>query len=100
MSARPFLRTARVDVSARKTYDLIDEPVGPEYDALLDTAMAQCSTIVLTVRPDGAEPKARTVAGELGPHLLQETMSGPVMRYRLSRDTLAILKRSARGLYG
>lgn len=99
MSPRPFLRTARVDISARKTYDLIDEPTGPEYDALLESALTQCSTMVLTVHPNGEEPRARAVVDELGPHRLQDRAGGPVLRYRLSRDTVAILKRSARGLY-
>jgi hypothetical protein len=99
MPPRPFLRTARVDISARKTYDVIDEPTGPEYDALLESALTQCSTVVLTVRPNGEEPRARAVVDELGPHRLQDGATGPVFRYRLSRDTVAILKRSARGLY-
>jgi hypothetical protein len=99
MATRPFLRSTRVDVSARKTYDVIDEPVGPEYDALLDSALTQCSTLVLTMRHDGEEPRARAVVDELGPHRLQDGAQGPVLRYRLSRETVAILKRSARGLY-
>jgi hypothetical protein len=99
MATRPFLRSTRVDVSARKTYDVIDEPVGPEYDALLESALTQCSTLVLTMRHNGEEPKARAVVDELGPHRIQDGAQGPVLRYRLSRETVAILKRSARGLY-
>ena len=99
MSARPFLRNSRVDISARKTYDVIDEPAGPDYDALLDSALTHCSTVVLTEQSTGASPKARAVTDQLGPHRLQEGAQGRMLRYRLSRDTVAILKRSARGLY-
>jgi hypothetical protein len=97
MSTRPLLRTSRSDVSARKTYDLIDEPVGPEYDALLDSALTQCATVVLTV-PGGMQ---HPVLEELADHL-QEQPAGTgrrVHRYRFNRDSVQPLKRAARALY-
>ena len=36
---QPLLRTSRSDVSARKTYDLLDEPTGPDYAGLLECAL-------------------------------------------------------------
>jgi hypothetical protein len=95
---RRFVRTARVDVSARKIYDVIDEPVGPEYDALLDSALTQCSTLVLRVRPDDLEPTASAVLEQLEPHR-QPAPGGTVARFALDRATVSILKQSARGLY-
>ena len=91
------MRTARVDVSARKIYDVIDEPVGPEYDALLDSALTQCSTVVLSVRPDTLEPAANEVLDKLEPH--RRASGGAVARFALDRDTVTILKQAARGLY-
>jgi hypothetical protein len=101
VSTRPFLRSSRVDTSARKTYDVIDEPVGPEYDALLDSALSQCSTVVLTVREEGLEPTAAAVLDELQPHRQQAggDARGAMARFALDRDTVSILKRAARGLY-
>jgi len=98
VSTRRFVRTARVDVSARKIYDVIDEPVGPEYDALLDSALTQCSTLVLSVRPDELEPSATDVLEKLEPHR-QAASAGAVARFALDRDTVSILKQAARGLY-
>jgi hypothetical protein len=98
VSTRRFVRTARVDVSARKIYDVIDEPVGPEYDALLDTALTQCSTLVLSVRPDGLEATAADVLEKLEPHR-QAAPGDAVARFALDRDTVSILKQAARGLY-
>src|SRR6202035_6045912 len=52
-SVQPLLRTTRGDVSARKTYDLLDEPTGPDYAGLLECALLQCTTAGGTRRPLG-----------------------------------------------
>jgi hypothetical protein len=101
MATGPVLRSQQSDVSARKTYDLIDEPVGADYDALLDCALTQCSTVVLTVPAGEEDPEARAVLDDLAPQLLvaSDSPRGSVRRYALTRDTVAIMKRAARGLY-
>jgi len=98
MTSRPLLRTSRTDVSARKTYDLIDEPCGPEYDALLDGALAQCTTAVVWIT-GGERPAAAVEA--LASHLMGENAPGSrtVLRYRYNRDSAAVFKQLARGLY-
>jgi hypothetical protein len=102
MAPRSVLRTSGTDVSARKTYDLIDEPTGPDYDALLDCASAQCATAVLMVHTDAPDPRARAALDALEPHLQERsaTSAGALYRYTLDRDTVATLKATARGLYG
>ena len=100
-ATRQLLRTSRSDVSARKTYDLIDEPVGADYDALLDCALTQCATFVLMVPRDMSDPVAREVLDELAPHLLSaaDASGVTVQRYALNRESVVTLKASARGLY-
>src|SRR5205807_2418570 len=85
MATRQLLRTSRSDVSARKTYDLIDEPVGADYDALLDCALTQCATFVLAVPRDSGDPAAREVLDELAPHLGSTSDASAVS---IHRDTI------------
>lgn len=101
MATGQLLRTSRSDVSARKTYDLMDEPVGADYDALLDCALTQCATFVLMVPHDTGDPAVREVVDELSPHLLSasEAPRAIVHRYTLNRESVATLKTVARGLY-
>jgi len=101
MATRQLLRTSRSDVSARKTYDLIDEPVGADYDALLDCALTQCATFVLAVPRDSGDPAAREVLDELAPHLgsTSDASTVSIHRYMLNRESVATLKAAARGLY-
>jgi hypothetical protein len=101
-SSRPIRRTSGTDVSARKTYDLIDEPTGPDYDALLDCALVQCATAVLTTRGDAPGSDARGALDALEPHLQDrsEVAGGTVHRYALDGDTVVTLKATTRGLYG
>jgi len=101
MVSRPLRRTSHSDVSARKTYDLIDEPVGVDYDALLDCALTQCATLVLMLRREGSEAAAHSVLDELAPHLVgtADTAMGTVNRYALNQESAGTLKRAARGLY-
>src|SRR5437660_10461934 len=100
MATRQLLRTSRSDVSARKTYDLIDEPVGADYDALLDCALTQCATFVLAVPRDSGDPAAREVLDELAPHLgsTSDASTVSIHRYTLNRESVATLKAAARGL--
>ena len=95
------LRASRIDVSARKTYDLIDEPVGADYDALLDTALSQCAFIVLRTRTTAEAAPPESVLEQLAPHLERrvETSAGIAHHVRLNRESAAVLKRAARGLY-
>jgi len=100
-SSRSLFKTSGADATARKTYDLIDEPVGSDYDALIESALGQCSTAVLIVRGDELEASATALLRELRPHLLgvRSLPRGDVHRYGLNRDSAARLKAAARGLY-
>jgi hypothetical protein len=84
-------RLGGVDVSGRKTYDLVDEPIGDEYRALLLCARSQCDTAVLSVdlaRP--LDPGGEEVVGQLAGTLRSDTVSGRIrwLRYGLSQDCL------------
>jgi len=100
-SSRALFRTSHADTTARKTYDLIDEPVGLDYDALIDAAIGQCSTAVLVVREGDLEPPGVAVLEELKVHLgsVATLAAAEIHRYAFNRDTAGILKRAARGLY-
>ncbi|MBV8194996.1 MAG: hypothetical protein JOY80_05655 [Candidatus Dormibacteraeota bacterium] len=95
------LRTSRIHVSARKTYDLIDEPVGPDYDALLDSALTQCTTIVVMTRGDIADEPAGSVLERLSAFEQRsvETSSAVSHHFKLTQEAVAVLKDVARGLY-
>jgi len=64
---RSFIaRLSGVDVSGRKTYDLVDEPTGDDYRALLLCARSQCDTAVLTVDTTrDLDPSGRAVVERL-----------------------------------
>ena len=93
--------TARADVSARKTYDLVDEPLGADYDALLDTAVTQCAFIVLRTRASAVDASAASVLAQLEPHRERrvDSPSGVAHHFRLNRGTVAVLKSAARALF-
>jgi len=97
---RPGL-ASRIDVSARKTYDLVDEPLGADYDALLDTALTQCSFFVVRTRASDDGAAAHAVLSRLEPHLERrmDTSSGTAHRFCLNHESVAVLKAVARGLY-
>ncbi len=87
-------RLGGVDVSGRKTYDLVDEPIGDEYRALLLCARSQCDTAVLSL--DTARPLGRDgedVLGRLSGELRSDAVSGNVrwFRYGLSQNCLDVL---------
>ena len=67
---QPLLRTTRGDVSARKTYDLLDEPTGPDYAGLLECALVQCTTAVLTVPSTEMDPEGQATVESLKAELM------------------------------
>ena len=99
---QPFLRTTRGDVSARKTYDLLDEPTGPDYAGLLECALVQCTTAVLTVPTGEMEPEGQATVESLARFQQAKsiTASGSLVRYALSRDSVTVLQEATGGLYG
>ena len=97
---RPGL-ASRIDVSARKTYALVDEPAGADYDALLDTALTQCLFFVVRTRVTADDTPAHTVLTDLEPYLERRTAmsSGTAHHFSLTRGSVAVLKTAARALY-
>ncbi|HAW10176.1 MAG: hypothetical protein ABSC16_06610 [Candidatus Dormibacteria bacterium] len=92
---RSFIaRLSGVDVSGRKTYDLVDEPTGDDYRALLLCARSQCDTAVLTVDTTrDLDPSGRAVVERLAPELRSESRSGDLrlLRYELSQACVDVL---------
>lgn len=94
-------RLGGVDVSGRKTYDLVDEPIGEDYRALLACARSHCDTLILSVDTardlDGA---GHEVLSRLQGELRSEAESGGVrrLRYALTPAVEAVLA-EAPGLY-
>ncbi|MFN2451599.1 MAG: hypothetical protein ABR541_04530 [Candidatus Dormibacteria bacterium] len=87
------------DVSARKTYDLIDEPVGGDYRSLLDVALPHCDSAVLGIT---AQPTAEAVAAlaRLEPFAAQPSApGGGIRRFHFTRESVPVLKQLAVGLY-
>jgi hypothetical protein len=99
---QPFLRTSHSDVSARKTYDLLDEPTGPDYAGLLECALVQCTTAVLTVRAGEMNPEGQATLESLArfQQAKSATTAGSVLRYALSRESVTVLQEATAGLYG
>jgi hypothetical protein len=93
MPSRPFTRTA-TDVTARRTYELIDEPVGREYRNLVEAALAEGATGMLTVGAGEMSETGRRVVESLYPHLAAAPMRGPggsLLRFRLGEASSALL---------
>lgn len=99
---QPLLRTSRSDVSARKTYDLLDEPTGPDYAGLLECALVQCTTAVLTVPLTEMDPEGQATVESLARFQQAKsiTSSGSLVRYALSRESVTVLQEATGGLYG
>ncbi|MGD0833791.1 MAG: hypothetical protein ABSA40_05110 [Candidatus Dormibacteria bacterium] len=99
--SRFVARLSAADVSGRKTYDLVDEPVGDDYRALLLCARPQCDTAVLSVDTtrELAGP-GRELLGRLAPSLRSEAISAGVrrLRYELSGACIEVLG-TAPGLF-
>ena len=99
---QPLLRTSRSDVSARKTYDLLDEPTGPDYAGLLECALVQCTTAVLTVPNSEMDPEGQATVESLARFQQAKsiTAAGSLVRYALSRESITVLQEATGGLYG
>jgi hypothetical protein len=99
---QPLLRTSRSDVSARKTYDLLDEPTGPDYAGLLECALVQCTTAVLTVPLGEMDPEGQATVESLARFQQAKTITaaGSLVRYALSRESVTVLQEATGGLYG
>lgn len=100
--ARPLMRTSTVDVSARRTYNLLDEPVGDEYRALLAGALSHCDTIVLLARDKNLSAGAEAVMQQLEHFRKGAAQSGAmgwVHRFQLNKGSLEVLTAAAHGLY-
>jgi hypothetical protein len=99
---QPLLRTSRSDVSARKTYDLLDEPTGPDYAGLLECALVQCTTAVLTVPLADMDPEGQATVESLArfQQAKSVTAAGSLVRYALSRESVTVLQEATAGLYG
>ena len=94
-------RLGGVDVSGRKTYDLVDEPTGEDYRALLACARSQCETLILSVdTARDLEAEGREVLSRLRGELRSEAESGGVrrLRYGFGPAALTVLV-EAPGLY-
>lgn len=76
-------RLGGVDVSGRKTYDLVDEPTGDDYRALLLCARSQCDTVVLSVDSERElDPAGQVVLDRLATGLRSDTENGSIRRLR------------------
>ena len=99
---RSFIaRLSGVDVSGRKTYDLIDEPRGGEYRALLLCARSQCDTAVLCLDTRRElDASGQGIMDQLSSQLRGEGRSGAlrVLRYELSESCIDVLS-EAPGLF-
>jgi len=94
-------RLGGVDVSGRKTYDLVDEPTGDDYRALLVCARNHCDTVVLSV-DTGRElgEAAQALLGRLDQALRSDNMSGATrhLRYSFTQECADVLA-EAPGLF-
>ncbi len=101
-AVQPLLRTSHSDISARKTYDLLDEPTGVDYAGLLECALVQCATAVLTVRAGDLEPDGQATLETLGRFQQAKTVTatGSLVRYAVNRESVTVLQRATNGLYG
>lgn len=99
---RSFIaRLSGVDVSGRKTYDLVDEPRGDDYRALLLCARSQCDTAVLSVDTSREfDAAGEEVVDRLSPQLRSESRSGGIrlLRFELNQPCLDVLGEAA-GLF-
>lgn len=101
MPGRPFSRTA-TDVTARRTYELIDEPVGREYRNLVEAALAEGATGMLTVGSGDMSESGRQVVEALHPHLAGAPLRGPggsLLRFQMGEASSAVLLSAADRLF-
>jgi hypothetical protein len=99
--SRPFSRSA-TDVSARRTYQLLDEPVGRDYRSLIEAAAAEGASGVLTVGGEMLSDSGRAVVESLHAHLDGSPVEGPagrLLRFRLGGESSTVLLNAADRLF-
>ncbi len=90
-------RLSSTDISGRRTYDLIDEPSGDEYRALLDTAASKCTMAVVHL-PATPTAHAQEVIEQLA-EFRHGDVNGTTARYDFNRKSLPIFLGAADRLY-
>ena len=90
-------RLSSTDITGRRTYDLIDEPSGDEYRALLDTAASKCTMAVLQ-HPDEPNAHAQEIIMKLA-EFRHGDLRGTTARYDFNRQSLPIFLEAADRLY-
>jgi hypothetical protein len=101
MSSRPFSRSA-TDVSARRTYELLDEPVGRDYRSLIEAAVAERATGVLAVGGAEMSDSGRRLVESLRPHLARPPVAGPggqLLHFHLGAESSELLLSAADRLF-
>lgn len=101
MPSRPFSRSAS-DVTARRTYELIDEPVGREYRNLIEAAVAEGAIGMLTVGAGAMSETGREVVESLHPHLAGAPIpvpDGHLVRFQLGQASSGLLLGAADRLF-
>lgn len=99
MSATRGFGPPQGDVSARKTYDMMDEPAGVDYQALLNAAISHCDTAILSVdETKELNPSGTQVLARLQGLLKSEVRAGKtrLLRLRFDRTTLPDFVEAAR----
>lgn len=100
MQHRPFSRSAN-DMAARRTYEILDEPAGEDYIALLRAASGECATGALTIPPAltdtglAVAEALRTAADAAA----APVSAGPLVRFPITPGTLDVLADNATTLY-
>jgi hypothetical protein len=97
MSQRPFSRSAS-DASARRTYEILDEPSGDDYVALLRAASGECATGALTAT-SSLTTAGRAVVDALRGPSASVPSAGSVVRFPITPATLDVLAERASTLY-
>lgn len=101
MKDRPFSRSS-TDVSARRTYELIDEPVGHDYRALIEAGRAEGGTGMLSIGGEQMSPLGRRIVEGLRPHLCaapQQGAGGHLLRFTLEEEPAGLLLAATDRLY-
>jgi hypothetical protein len=97
------MRASTIDVTGRKTYDLIAEPSGSDYGALIDGALVQCDTAIVRVPGGDHSPALAAVLDRLLPFHQGEPIpqsGGTLHRYRLDRISAPVFQTVVDSLYG
>ncbi len=91
----------RADVSARKPYDIISEPTGTDYGALLRSAIPQCDAGILVFPAGDPSPQSRLLMDRLGANVLSDTSApmGKIVRFTLNAQVVDILTDTVSSLY-